>query len=108
MAFGLSDTDLQRIRAACREFPQIREVLIFGSRAMGNYKRGSDVDLALKGRIDHATVTALSARLNEELPLPYLFDVVDYHAMTRPELQTHIDRYGKILYAADDLSTDSS
>lgn len=105
MPFGLSDQDLHSIRAVCREFPQIHAVCIFGSRAMGNHKRGSDVDLALKGTLDHETVTGFSARLNEELPLPYRFDVVDYHTITRPELRAHIDRHGKILYTADHVHT---
>lgn len=47
--FGLSEKTLMRIRSFLKAFPEIEEVKIYGSRAMGNYKRGSDIDLAVYG-----------------------------------------------------------
>lgn len=46
---GLTDKDLKEITGILARFPQIKEALIFGSRALGNYKKGSDIDLVLKG-----------------------------------------------------------
>lgn len=75
--FGLLDRDLAWIKRALANYPEIEGALVFGSRAMGNYKKGSDVDLAIKGkRVSRGTVNRLSDDLNEEYPLPYFFDVV--------------------------------
>ena len=48
--YGLLDRNLKFILEAISKYPEIEEVIIFGSRAMGNYKKGSDIDLALKGK----------------------------------------------------------
>jgi len=95
MNFGISDTSYRCILEALESVPEISEVLIFGSRAMGNFKPGSDIDLALKGeKVTSQTATDLSSRLNEVLPIPYLCDVVAYGALESPELKKHIDQRG--------------
>ncbi|MBI4237211.1 MAG: nucleotidyltransferase domain-containing protein [Deltaproteobacteria bacterium] len=101
MHFGLRPDEIARIRQACAALPEIAEVIVFGSRAIGTSKPGSDVDLALKGHLDERTVARLSAALNEELPLPYFFDVVDYHAITNTALREHIDQHGQRIFPAD-------
>ncbi len=98
--FGLTSTDLETIIACIRQFPEIEEALIFGSRAMGNFKKGSDIDLCIKGStVFLGTGTQLHMCL-EETPLPYFFDVVVYHAIDNPDLKDHIDRVGQTLYKA--------
>ena len=98
-AFGLTEKDIGLIRSAIEAHPEIEEVLVFGSRAMGNHKNGSDVDLAAKGdNVSLRTVSRLATRLNEELPLPYRFDVLDYAAIDTPALKEHIDSTGKTLF----------
>ena len=98
--FGLSEEVMHTIEDAVKPFPDIEEVLIFGSRAMGNYKRGSDVDLALKGsRLTERSVSALRTFLNDAAPgYPYKTDVLNYHELSNVELKKHIDEYGKILF----------
>ena len=96
--YGLLERDLKCIFQAVSKYPEIREVIIFGSRAMGNFKAGSDVDLALKGKIDRKTVNRLSDDLNEEQPLPYFFDVISYEDISNHELKNHIDTVGKRIY----------
>jgi len=99
MPFGLTDKDIELIRSAIETVAEIEEVIVFGSRAMGNYKNGSDVDLAIKGsEISLRTVSGLSAKLNDELPLPYQFDVVDYSTINTPALTEHIDTFGRVLF----------
>jgi len=99
MAHGLSDRDLALITEAIQAFPAITQVLLFGSRAKGTHKTGSDVDLAVKGEaVTYETVIRLSETLNEEKPLPYYFDVLDYARITEPRLIEHIDRVGVVLY----------
>lgn len=96
--WGLNEKQLKLIRETFAKFPEIKEVRIFGSRAMGNFKFGSDVDIALYGKSGLECTTRISAILNQELPLPYQFDVVDYSQVTRPEFIQHIDRYGEQIY----------
>ena len=93
--FGLSDKQLALIKNAVSQFADIESALIFGSRAMGNHKPGSDVDIAIRGtNITPKTVAALSALLNEELPLPHFFDVVHYESLDNQSLTGHIDVHG--------------
>lgn len=99
MNFGIPELSMKLIIEAITAFDQIECVLIFGSRAMGNYKNGSDVDLAIMGdHIDYELVNELSVQLNEILPLPYYFDVLGYELLNSDELRKHIDEYGKVLY----------
>ncbi|WP_228037448.1 nucleotidyltransferase domain-containing protein [Nodosilinea sp. LEGE 06152] len=90
---------MTHILGACRQFEEIATVVLFGSRAKGNYKQGSDVDLAVKGdRVTHRTVAHLADVLNEDLPLPYFFDIVHYNSLASQPLLEHIDRVGVVLY----------
>ena len=96
---GLLERDLKFIIKAISYYPEIDEVIVFGSRAMGNYKKSSDVDIALKGQdVNHKIVRKLSGVLNEEYPLPYFFDVLSYHEISNEELKKHIDNEGKLIY----------
>lgn len=99
MKYGLLPRDMEYITQALQKFPEIEVALVFGSRAKGNYVRGSDVDLTIKGAgITHTTVSRLLFLLNEEYPLPYFFDVIHYESLVNPDLVEHIDRVGEIIY----------
>ena len=100
MRFGLTKHDTDLIIETLAAFAEVEEAVIFGSRAMGHAKRGSDVDLALKGkRLDRTTVTHVKFVLDEELPLPYFFDVVHYDSLPNTALKAYIDDKGKVLFA---------
>lgn len=97
--YGLLDRDLKYIKEAVKRYPEIDEVIIFGSRAMGNYKKGSDVDIALKGQaVNRKTAIRLADDLNEKYPLPYFFDVINYNDISNEELKKHIDIVGKTIF----------
>jgi uncharacterized protein len=96
--FGLTDADLQFIIDVIKAYPQVDEAVIFGSRALNRHKNGSDVDIALKGKEIGLIAFKISGILNEESPLPYFFDVLDYHLIDNEDLKNHIDRVGKIIY----------
>ncbi len=99
MKKGLTRQELEKITKILKGFSDIEQAVMFGSRAKGNHKKGSDIDLALKGEaISAATIKRLSSILNEEVPLPYFFDVVHYESISHAELVQHIDRFGKIVY----------
>jgi len=96
---GLLDRDLNSIIEAVDKYSEIEEVILFGSRAMGNYKKGSDVDLAIVGEnIDRKILRRISDDLNEEYPLPYFFDVLNYNDISNEALKKHIDSVGKSIY----------
>lgn len=99
--YGLMDRDLKYIIEVLSSYPEVEEGLIFGSRALGNYKAGSDVDLSLKGKLSSSILTQISRRLNEEYPLPYFFDILDYTSISNDALIKHIDSYGKTIYHKD-------
>ena len=97
--FGLLQRDMDYIKECILEFPEIEAVIIFGSRAIGNYKKGSDVDLAIIGKeASRDTIIKLSDGLNERYPLPYFFDVLDYKEIDNDKLKEHIDSEGKMLF----------
>lgn len=97
--YGLLERDFKFILKAISGYLEIEEVIIFGSRAMGNYKKGSDIDLALKGeKVDQRVVRRLSDELEEEYPLPYFFDIVNYNDIEDKEFKHHIDSVGKIIW----------
>ena len=98
MRFGLEKKDLASIRKVFGRFPAVETVIIFGSRAMGNFKKGSDVDLALMGNVDPSTLNQVKFILNEDEPLPYFFDVITYNEIDHKELKDHIDQVGKLIY----------
>ncbi len=99
MRFGIPPKSMGLIINALMEREEIKKAAIFGSRGMGNYKNGSDVDIAIFGSsITVEIVNQISIELNEKLPLPYYFDIVHYNALKHEGLKEHIDKFGIIFY----------
>ncbi len=97
--FGLIDKDIEYIKKSFSKHKEIEKVLIFGSRAMGNYKKASDIDLAIIGNdIGKSVITKVFDDLNEVYPLPYFFDLVIYDELKNENLKDHIDKFGKVIY----------
>jgi predicted nucleotidyltransferase len=93
MNSGLSAEEIAEIVDCLKQYPAIKQAILFGSRAKGNFQPGSDVDIAIVGG-KYEDAPALSVTLNEETRLPYKFDVITYETITSPELRGHIDRIG--------------
>jgi len=99
MKFGLSNKAEKILKKLFTSFSEVDEVIFFGSRVMGNYKKGSDVDIALKGKKINLDIHAkIKYELDEILPLPYFFDVVNYDDIESLELIEHIDKFGVLFY----------
>lgn len=78
--------------------PEVERAILYGSRAMGNYREGSDIDLSLQGTaIDLSLLQKIEHEL-DELDLPYKMDVSVYSMLTNPEFIEHINRVGVELY----------
>ena len=97
--FGLEAKAFAAITACLRQFPQIVWAKIYGSRAKGNYERGSDIDLAFSSA-DDCSAELLEALDN--LPTPYLFDVTHFESLGHDGLKAHIERVGVEFYRRDD------
>lgn len=99
MSFGLDASTLTAIDSCLRSFPEIEWAKIYGSRAMGNFERGSDIDLAYSAKRD-CSADLLEAL--DSLPTPYLFDVTHYPTLAHVRLREHIDRVGIEIYRRED------
>jgi predicted nucleotidyltransferase len=97
--FGLEQIDLQEIISVIENFPEIQEARIYGSRALGNYKKASDIDIAIKGdNITYDVQSSMHHMLEEETMLPYFFDVTNYHSLSSEALKEHIDQHGIVFF----------
>lgn len=102
---GLTKEEITSIRAVFSKYQQVEEVLIYGSRAMGNFKPASDIDLTLIGKdIDLSLQTNIEFDL-DDLMLPYKFDISIYDKITNPKFLDHINRVGKKIYKKSNEGT---
>jgi uncharacterized protein len=95
--FGLPENVLNLLQTYFDSHTEIIKVFIYGSRAMGRETPGSDIDLAIVTNSNNDLSGKIKIDL-EELPTPYLFDVVDYQQITHKPLREHIDRVGQIIF----------
>ena len=102
LRFGLKETTIQQIRAVLAAHPQVEKAVLYGSRAKGNYKNGSDIDMTLSGG-EALTLDVLSRIMDEidDLLLPYSFDLSILHQIHDPDVLDHIRRVGVVFYQKD-------
>lgn len=99
-SFGLSEVTVTAIRSVFSRYPAVSRADVYGSRAKGNHRAGSDIDLTVFG--DGLTADDLLKidRDIEDLDLPYRVDLSVYALIEDPALRSHIDRVGQVLYQA--------
>ena len=99
---GLPEPVIQKIRAVFVRYPQVEKAVLYGSRAKGTYKNGSDIDLTLRGGAD-LTLNVLYKIANDldDLFLPYTIDLSIFHDISDPDVIEHIQRVGVIVYEQD-------
>ena len=94
MPYGLTDKELQTLQTLFAANARIDRAILYGSRAKGNYKPFSDVDIVLKGEeLTRMDINRLQASI-EESSLPYKFDISLFASLKTPELIGHIERVG--------------
>lgn len=98
---GLAAEYNAEIAAIMARHPEIKRVVLYGSRAKGTYTDRSDIDLAIIGNtIDHQTLGSIKLDLDEsDIPLP--IDVLDYTTLENQDLKAHIDRVGLTIYRSE-------
>ena len=99
--FGLSDQTLEIVRSILATCPEIEKALVYGSRAMGNYRTGSDIDITLIGAQLNMDLLFKLVRLFDESNLPYMVDLSIMANINNPNLSDHIERVGQVLYQRD-------
>lgn len=99
MSFGLKDSELCLLQELFAANERISKVILYGSRAKGNYKPFSDVDITLVGEgLSRRDLNEFLTRLDES-SLPYIFDVSIFEKLNNPELIDHINRRGVEIYS---------
>ena len=100
MKYGLPDRTLEELDEIFRKYPEIRQAILYGSRAKGNYRQGSDIDLSFKTRdgFDFNNLLRIGNDFDDS-NIPYFVDVSVYDSISNPGLKAHIDRVGKVIYS---------
>lgn len=98
LRFGLKQATIERMNAIFAGHPGIAQVILYGSRAMGNYRHGSDIDLTIKGEaVTLSELMKIDTEL-DDLLLPYSIDLSLLHKINDPDLLDHINRVGAVFY----------
>ena len=90
---GIQPVVVEEIRDFAGRY-DVDQVILFGSRARGDYSRTSDIDLAVSG----GDVTRFSLDVGEDTSTLLMFDVIDLSRPVSEELMKAISREGKVLY----------
>lgn len=99
MNFGLTIEVIGKIKKVLTQHKEVQLAILYGSRAKGNYKPGSDIDLTLKGEgLDLSKLAKINSDV-DDLSLPYTFDFSIYNHINNIELLDHIKRVGTIFYS---------
>lgn len=98
MIFGLDECLHADLAAVFMRYPAITKVLIFGSRAKGTAKPGSDIDLAVVAPAMNTTTFNQLWNELDELPLVFKLDVLHLDTLNQTDLKTRIQAEGQIFY----------
>jgi predicted nucleotidyltransferase len=102
MPFGLTDLHISKICSIFQKYPQINRAVLYGSRAKGNYKPGSDIDLTLYGETLTTHLLAQIADDLDELLLPFMIDLSIFENLNNVNLKAHIEQIGVLFYVRID------
>ena len=98
MSFGLSEKTIATILSILKASPNIEKAILYGSRAKGNFKKGSDIDLTLIGKnLSYEDLLSISSDLDDSF-IPYTVDVSIFEKLDNAKLREHIDRVGVVFY----------
>lgn len=98
MRFGLKEKHITLINEVFRNHDKIKEAILYGSRAIGNYGAGSDIDLVLlTDSITYSELKKIESQI-DDLMLPYSVDLSDKSSIDNKDLLEHIARVGKSFY----------
>ncbi len=98
-AFGLSSFILDQFTQVFKRYPEIQSVMIYGSRAKGNFREGSDIDLAVFApKLSLLDFANLCSDL-EDLPVIFKIDCVHFENIKRQILKEKISQEGQLIFS---------
>ena len=95
---GLPGHAVEKIRGIFRDYSEIQRVFLYGSRALGTYRPGSDIDLCIEAESLGLTELLSIENRMDDLLLPWKLDLSLLHQIDNPALLVHIRRVGVIFY----------
>lgn len=99
MCYGLSELTIDKLLAIFKDYIEIQSVVLYGSRAKGNYREGSDIDLTIKSdSLTYSQLLKIECRI-DDLDLPHKVDLSIFKMIDNEKLIQHINKYGIILFA---------
>ncbi len=97
--YGLKESHIAIMQDIFKQYSKVDRVILYGSRAKGNYRPNSDIDLTLQGeQLNYSDLVAIENAL-DDLLLPYTIDLSIYRQIEDPDLMEHIERVGLEFYA---------
>jgi predicted nucleotidyltransferase len=95
---GLDSVLIAKIRSVLKSMSKIDKAILYGSRAIGAYRSGSDIDLTFKGEnLGLNDLLQFESEI-DDLMTPYSFDVSVFNQIENQQLIEHIDRVGVVFY----------
>ena len=101
MDTGLNIDTTSKICSIFKNFPQVEQAILYGSRAMGTFKPGSDIDITLLGQALTQDLIWKIAQALDDILLPYVIDLSLFNTLDNTELKEHISRVGIVFYQSD-------
>lgn len=96
---GLKPETQKKLNSVFMKHPSIQKVVLYGSRAKGNFKVGSDIDLTiLDSKMNLTDLLKIQDEI-DDLLLPYKVDLSLFHTIDNKDLIEHIQRVGLDLYS---------
>jgi len=96
--FGLDTDDRDAISSILAAHPEVESAVVYGSRARGNFKPGSDIDMVLAGKnLTDQVLLDVRAELRDS-NVPYMVDIIAEYDIQDESLKREIDAVGQVLY----------
>ncbi|NOQ25361.1 MAG: nucleotidyltransferase domain-containing protein [Bacteroidales bacterium] len=96
--YGLKDIHIEKIQSVFTNCEFIEKAILYGSRAKGNYRNNSDIDISLVGKAIDLTILLKLENQLDDLLLPYTIDLSIFYKIENTDLIDHINRLGIVLY----------
>ncbi|MDR0879029.1 MAG: nucleotidyltransferase domain-containing protein [Treponema sp.] len=100
--YGLPDGAVEKINKVFEKYSAIEKAVLYGSRAKGTYKNGSDIDLTLFGHVTFQELLRIETEL-DDLLLPWMIDLSIYKHIDNPALIDHIGRVGLVFFGKREI-----
>ena len=95
---GISQRFIHELQSYCSENDQIEKVLLFGSRARGDFHRSSDIDLAFFTKKSSHTAQNLIEHRIQEMPTPLKVDIIFFNRLAKEKMISNIKKEGVAIY----------